>query len=117
MVQTGLLDAMLAGMVTGSVIGLGAISLSLLYSIAKVPNFAHGDLLTLGAFVALALNNPAPFPFIGDPGGVALWLALLGALVIGGLLVAHHQHARRRPRVADPGQRPIPSGCDGAHHC
>ncbi len=86
MVETGLLNAVLAGLVTGSVIALGAVSLSLLYSIAKVPNFAHGDLITLGAFFALALNNPAPFPVIGGSGGLPLWLGLVGALVLGGLV-------------------------------
>lgn len=84
MVETGLLNAVLAGLVTGGVIALGAVSLSLLYSIAKVPNFAHGDLITLGAFFALGLNNPDPFPFTGGFGGIPLWLALGGALVLGG---------------------------------
>lgn len=97
MVQTGLLDALLAGMVTGSVIALGAVSLSLLYSVAKVPNFAHGDLLTLGAFAALAFNNPEPFPFIGGLGGVSLVVALLAALAIGALIGASLEVGLARP--------------------
>lgn len=97
MVQTGLLDAVLAGLVTGSVIALGAVSLSLLYGIAKVPNFAHGDLLTFGAFVALAFNNPEPFPIIGGFGGVALWIGLVGALAIGAVLGAGLELGLSRP--------------------
>lgn len=41
------------GIVFGSIISLGAIGLSLVYGIIRFANFAHGDLMTAGAFVAL----------------------------------------------------------------
>ncbi|MEE9418532.1 MAG: branched-chain amino acid ABC transporter permease [Desulfatiglandaceae bacterium] len=41
------------GIVLGSIISLGAIGLSLVYGIIRFANFAHGDLMTAGAFVAL----------------------------------------------------------------
>jgi neutral amino acid transport system permease protein len=53
---------MVTGIVTGSVIALGAIGLSLVYNIAEVPNFAHGELLMLGAYVALFVNRPGTVP-------------------------------------------------------
>lgn len=62
MVETGLLNAIVTGLVTGSVITLGAIGLSLVYSIAEVPNFAHGELLMLGAYVGLFVNRPDTVP-------------------------------------------------------
>ncbi len=40
------------GLVSGSVITLGAIGLSLTYSILRFANFAHGDLMTTGAYIA-----------------------------------------------------------------
>ncbi|MFB6304557.1 MAG: branched-chain amino acid ABC transporter permease [Haloferacaceae archaeon] len=45
-------------------IALGAIGLAMVYSIAEVPNFAHGDLLTLGAYVALLVNKPGNVPIL-----------------------------------------------------
>jgi len=59
---TGLLNATVTGLVTGSIVALGAIGLALVYDIAEVPNFAHGDLLTLGAYAALLVNKPDTVP-------------------------------------------------------
>lgn len=61
-VSAGLPNAVLTGIVTGSVVAMGAIGLALVYSIAEVPNFAHGELLTLGAFMALFVNTPSEAP-------------------------------------------------------
>jgi neutral amino acid transport system permease protein len=44
------------GLVTGSIIALAAIGLSLVYGILKIVNFAHGDYLTFGAFMAFVVN-------------------------------------------------------------
>lgn len=101
MVSTGLLDALLQGLVTGSVIAAGALSLSLIYSIAEVPNFAHGDMITIGAYLALALNNPAEIPFLPSAiGGVGLVMAgALGILLAGGLGAAYELSIFRRFRA------------------
>ena len=60
--ETGLLNAVVTGVVTGSIVALGATGLALVYDIAEVPNFAHGDLLTLGAYAALLVNKPDTVP-------------------------------------------------------
>ena len=65
-VSSGLLDAVATGLVTGSIVAAGALGLSLIYSIAEVPNFAHGDMITIGAYIALAFNRPGAIPFIPD---------------------------------------------------
>ncbi|RLB11171.1 MAG: branched-chain amino acid ABC transporter permease [Deltaproteobacteria bacterium] len=41
------------GIVLGSIIALGAIGLTLVYGIIRFANFAHGDLMSAGAYVAL----------------------------------------------------------------
>ena len=41
------------GIVLGSIISLGAIGLSLVYGIIRFANFAHGDLMSVGAYIAL----------------------------------------------------------------
>jgi len=68
-------------------VALGAIGLALVYSIAEVPNFAHGELLMLGAYAALFVNQPGTVPLFDllatgtqsvGPAGLAV-LFVLGA--------------------------------------
>lgn len=90
---TGIPNAVLTGIVTGSIIAMGAIGLALVYSIAEVPNFAHGELLMVGAFIGLFVNKPGTVPLfeelatgtrsVGGGGFVALFLlGGLGVLAI-----------------------------------
>ena len=63
------------GLIAGSMIGLGAIGVTLTYSILRFANFAHGDMISWGAYFAYAgsallglastsLTSPiAPFSF------------------------------------------------------
>jgi neutral amino acid transport system permease protein len=51
-----LLQLVANGLVTGSIVALAAVGLSLVYGILKIVNFAHGDYLTLGAFFAFVVN-------------------------------------------------------------
>jgi len=46
----------LNGLTLGSVYALGAIGLTLVYGILKLTNFAHGDFLTFGAYMAFLVN-------------------------------------------------------------
>ena len=59
-----LLQLLANGLVTGSIIALAAIGLSLVYGILKIVNFAHGDFLTFGAFMGFVVNVTwdAPIP-------------------------------------------------------
>jgi branched-chain amino acid transport system permease protein len=41
------------GLIIGSVVALGAIGVTLTYSLLRFANFAHGELLTWGAYIAL----------------------------------------------------------------
>ncbi|MBI2913726.1 MAG: branched-chain amino acid ABC transporter permease [Chloroflexi bacterium] len=43
---------LVVGIVVGSILGLGALGLTLIYGILKFGNFAHGDMMMLGAYVA-----------------------------------------------------------------
>jgi branched-chain amino acid transport system permease protein/neutral amino acid transport system permease protein len=45
-------DAFAVGVVTGSVLALGAIGLTLIYGILKFAHFAHGDSMMLAAYFA-----------------------------------------------------------------
>lgn len=51
-----ILDAGIEGLAVGGIYVLGASGLSLTYGIKKFANFAHGDLMTVGAYIAFVLN-------------------------------------------------------------
>lgn len=54
------------GIVLGGIIALGAIGLSLVYGIIRFANFAHGEFMTAGAYVALFMVTGV-FSWIGIP--------------------------------------------------
>ncbi len=59
------------GIAVGCIIALAAVGLTLTFGILRLPNFAHGDLMTTGAYLALLANGM----------GLNIWLAiLLGAV-------------------------------------
>ncbi|KOX91644.1 branched-chain amino acid ABC transporter permease [Haloarcula rubripromontorii] len=73
------------GLVFSSIIILGSIGLSLVYSIADFANFAHGDTMTLGAYGAFVA-----FGVFGGLGGTVLGLPIgfFLALAVGMALAA-----------------------------
>ncbi|HIK39143.1 branched-chain amino acid ABC transporter permease [Thermoleptolyngbya sp. M55_K2018_002] len=60
------------GVAIGSVIALAAVGLTLTYGILRLANFAHGDLMTLGAYLTLTVNL----------NGVNIWLSILIGAVL-----------------------------------
>ena len=78
------------GIISGSIITLGAIGLSLTYGILNFANFAHGDIMALGAFLALislallkSLGIPQT-PFGPLSFGLPMILAFLMAMIFTG---------------------------------
>lgn len=67
------LNTSINGLSSGAIYALGAIGLSLVYGILKLVNFAHGDFMTLGGYIAFAVNVSAGMPLI---------VAFLAALVV-----------------------------------
>lgn len=82
-------QAIIDGLIAGSTIGLGAIGLTLAYSILRFANFTHGDFLAWGAYLTLTLAGLlggllaglgaplGPFSF-----GIGLPLAALGGAAL-----------------------------------
>jgi neutral amino acid transport system permease protein len=54
----------LFGLSLGSIYALGAVGLTLVYGILKLVNFAHGDFLTFGAYMAFLVNVTWGAPLI-----------------------------------------------------
>lgn len=73
--MTQLLQLVFTGLAIGSVIALAAVGVSLVYGGLKIINFAQGDYMTLGAYLALGASSGWHLP---------VWLAV----VIGTLGVA-----------------------------
>jgi branched-chain amino acid transport system permease protein len=74
------LQLVLFGVVVGSIIALGAVGVSLIFGILRFANFAHGDLMTLGAYLALIVVGPLALPmYLAFP----LALAGTGAVAVG----------------------------------
>jgi neutral amino acid transport system permease protein len=51
-----LLQLTFNGLVSGSIIAIGAVGASLVWGVLRIGNFAHGDYMALGAFTAFAVN-------------------------------------------------------------
>jgi neutral amino acid transport system permease protein len=54
----------LNGLSTGAIYALGAVGLTLVYGILKLVNFAHGDFLTFGAYMAYLVNVTWGLPLV-----------------------------------------------------
>lgn len=75
--MTDFLQLTVYGIVLGSVFSLGAIGLSLVYGILRFPHFAHGDLLTLGAYITLVFVAGLNLPVL-----VALPMGVAGTMAV-----------------------------------
>jgi branched-chain amino acid transport system permease protein len=74
-----LLQQLINGVTVGSVYALVALGYTMVYGIIGLINFAHGDVVMVGAMVATTLV----VAMIGaDPGGISAWLAVMGALLL-----------------------------------
>jgi branched-chain amino acid transport system permease protein/neutral amino acid transport system permease protein len=77
-----LIQAVGFGVATGAVIALGAVGFSVQFGISNILNITYGSLMTLGAYLGLALVNAR----------LSAWVALpLGGLAIGVASVAFHR--------------------------
>ncbi len=59
------------GIAVGSIIALAAVGLTLTYGILRLANFAHGDFMTLGAYVTWLANT----------NGVNIWISTLVGII------------------------------------
>ncbi|MFM7050614.1 MAG: branched-chain amino acid ABC transporter permease [Planctomycetota bacterium] len=79
------IQQVILGLSNGMIIALVALGYTMVYGIVELINFAHGDVFTLGGFLALTLVGALGAAAIIDPatlGESSNWLLLVG-LVIG----------------------------------
>jgi branched-chain amino acid transport system permease protein len=84
-----ILQPIMDGLVNGAIIGLGAIGVTLTYAILRFANFAHGELMSWGAYFALTLSGllGALLPSLGTPIGPfsfgwSVPVALVGSVLL-----------------------------------
>lgn len=83
------------GLVTASVLALATVPLSMQMSVARIPNFAHGEILTCGAYAAYVVDGHISNIYLEG-----LVAALAGAVVAYLMNVLLLQpFARRRPKL------------------
>src|SRR5487761_1182579 len=78
------------GLVTASILALATVPLSLQMSVARIPNFAHGEILTVGAYAAHVGNFYEAALAAAAAGGAVAFLMNLLFL---------QPFARRRPKL------------------
>ncbi len=66
------------GLSLGSVYALIALGYTMVYGIAKMLNFAHGDVIMIGAYVALVSMNQAGMPVLA-----AVLISIVACTVLG----------------------------------
>jgi branched-subunit amino acid ABC-type transport system permease component len=64
------------GLVTASILAIGAVAFTMLYGVTRVINFAFGDMMTVGAYLTWILNTMI---------GWNVWLSALAGMVIMGV--------------------------------
>jgi branched-chain amino acid transport system permease protein len=73
------------GLINGALIGLGAIGVTLTYSILRFANFAHGEFVTFGAYAALVFSTLVSSLVVGSGEGLGPF-SIGPALIVATLL-------------------------------
>ena len=74
----GLLTNLINGLSLGSVYAIIALGYTLVYGIAKMLNFAHGDVIMVGGYVCFCAVN-----YLGLPTGVGVLLSIVACTLLG----------------------------------
>ena len=74
----GFLTNLINGLSLGSVYAIIALGYTMVYGIAKMLNFAHGDIIMVGGYVCFCAVN-----YLGLPAGVGVLLSIVACTVLG----------------------------------
>ena len=75
------------GLIMGALVALGAVGVTLTYSILRFANFAHGEFIAWGTYMALTLAGALTFMLGGESGTIGS-LSFGWPVVVAGLLAA-----------------------------
>lgn len=99
------IQQLLNGLVLGSMYALVALGYTMVYGVLNLINFAHGDVLMIGAMIGLTILQLLEAYIPGLPGYVQLACAILGAIpltMLVSILVERvaYRRLRNAPRLA-----------------
>lgn len=77
------LQYLINGISIGSIYAIIALGYTMVYGIAKMLNFAHGDVIMVGAYISFCVTN-----YMGLPVGVSVLAAIVVCTVLGVLIEA-----------------------------
>ncbi len=101
------LQQIINGLVLGSVYALVALGYTMVYGILQLINFAHGEVLMVGAMVALTVLSVLGTLFPGLPLVVQLLIATLATIPVCMLLSATIERVAYRPLRNSPRLAPL----------
>lgn len=101
------LQQILNGLVLGSVYALIALGYTMVYGILGIINFAHGEVLMIGAMVALSLMRLMTVIWPGAPDLLVLMVVLVGAMLACALLSYFIERIAYRPLRHAPRLAPL----------
>ena len=76
------IQQLINGLVLGSMYALVALGYTMVYGVLNLINFAHGDVLMIGAMVGLSILNGLAIIAPGLHGGAMLAIAIVGAIPV-----------------------------------
>jgi branched-chain amino acid transport system permease protein len=97
-----LVQHLINGLAAGTIYALVALGYTMVYGVLKLINFAHGDVMMVGTFMAYAvargLGRPAQTSFLGV---AAIFLAAMAGCALLGLLIERfaYRPLREKPRL------------------
>lgn len=93
--MTEILQLLIYGIVLGCILALGAIGVSLIFGILRFAHFAHGDMMTLGAYLAYLVVVTLELPFV-----LGIVVAVVGtAAAVVAMDWAFYSRLRRSPGI------------------
>ncbi|HFC05129.1 MAG TPA: branched-chain amino acid ABC transporter permease [Rhizobiales bacterium] len=96
---------LVAGTVVGSIYAMGAVGITLIFAILRFSHFAHGDLMTVGAFISYLLV--VAFPELGGMVGLPTGFVVLPvAMVLTAILAIFLDKAFYKP-LRDNNVKPV----------
>ena len=100
-----LIQQLLNGLVLGSLYSLIALGYTMVYGILRIINFAHGDVLMIGALIGLSVIHVLQSTFPGMPSLAVLIAATMVAMIACALLAGliervAYRRLRNAPRLA-----------------
>ena len=110
-----LLQQIINGLVLGSMYALVALGYTMVYGIINLINFAHGEVLMVGALTSWAIITTAQEAMPGIPGWLLLVVALVISCVVAAALNFTIEKVAYRPLRNSPKLAPLHVSMNPAH--